>query len=93
MDNVEWLRPARGVTYDVLVGGPEDGVPVLLVHGNCSSAEFWLPLMRRLPDGIRVVAPHLRGYGRSEAVTSANRADTVDVLSKRAGKTEMASRT
>ena len=67
MENVEWLRPARGVTYDVLVGGPDDGVPVLLVHGNCSSAEFWLPLIRRLPDGIRVVAPHLRGYGRSEA--------------------------
>ncbi|WP_433717343.1 hypothetical protein ACQP2Y_24810 [Actinoplanes sp. CA-051413] len=22
MENIEWLRPARGVTYDVLVGGP-----------------------------------------------------------------------
>jgi len=66
-EHIEWLRPARGVTYDVLIGGPDDGVPVLLVHGNCSSAEFWLPLIRRLPDSIRVVAPHLRGYGRSEA--------------------------
>ncbi|GIE78541.1 alpha/beta hydrolase [Actinoplanes philippinensis] len=66
-EHVEWLRPARGVTYDVLVGGPEDGVPVLLVHGDCSSAESWLPLIRRLPDSLRVVAPHLRGYGRSEA--------------------------
>jgi pimeloyl-ACP methyl ester carboxylesterase len=66
MENIEWLRPARGVTYDVLAGGPDDGVPVLLVHGNCSSAEYWLPLVRRLPDGIRLVAPHLRGYGRSE---------------------------
>ncbi|MCA2211569.1 alpha/beta fold hydrolase [Jidongwangia harbinensis] len=46
---------------------PHEGVPVLLVHGNGSSAEYWLPLIRRLPDSVRVVAPHLRGYGRSEA--------------------------
>nr|WP_307834088.1 alpha/beta hydrolase [Actinoplanes lichenicola] len=39
---------------------------MLLVHGNCSSADFWAPLIRRLPDGVRVVAPDLRGYGRSE---------------------------
>src|SRR6185312_47429 len=57
---------ARGITQNVLVGGPEDGTPLLLVHGNCSSADFWAPLIRRLPDGIRVVAPDLRGYGRSE---------------------------
>ncbi|MGK5683580.1 alpha/beta fold hydrolase [Actinoplanes sp. URMC 104] len=57
---------ARGITQNVLVGGPEDGTPVLLVHGNCSSAAFWMPLVRRLPDGLRVVAPDLRGYGRSE---------------------------
>jgi pimeloyl-ACP methyl ester carboxylesterase len=60
------FRP-RGVTYNVLVGGPNDSVPVLLVHGNGSSAEFWLPLIRRFPNSVRVVAPHLRGYGRSEA--------------------------
>jgi pimeloyl-ACP methyl ester carboxylesterase len=66
-EHIEWLVPARGVTYNVLVGGPHEGVPVLLVHGNGSSAEFWLPLIRRLPNSVRVVAPHLRGYGRSEA--------------------------
>jgi len=57
---------ARGITQNVLAGGPADGTPVLLVHGNCSSADFWVPLVRRLPDGVRVVAPDLRGYGRSE---------------------------
>jgi pimeloyl-ACP methyl ester carboxylesterase len=66
-EHIEWLRPARGVTYDVFVAGPDDGVPVLLVHDSCSSAESWLPLLRRLPDTLRVVAPHLRGHGRSEA--------------------------
>ena len=55
----------RGISLNVLVTGPADGTPVLLVHGNCSSADFWRPLLRRLPPGLRVVAPDLRGYGRS----------------------------
>ena len=58
---------ANGITQNVLAGGPADGTPVLLVHGNCSSAVFWLPLMRHLPGTLRVVAPDLRGYGDSEA--------------------------
>jgi pimeloyl-ACP methyl ester carboxylesterase len=55
----------RGISLNVLLSGPADGTPVLLVHGNCSSADFWRPLLRRLPPGLRVVAPDLRGYGRS----------------------------
>mgnify|MGYP003790709009 CR=1 FL=1 len=49
------------------VGGPADGQPVLFIHGNCSSAAFWDPLWRRLPDSYFVVAPDLRGYGGTEA--------------------------
>ena len=56
----------RGISLNVLVSGPADGTPVLLVHGNCSSADFWQPLLRHLPGRLRVVAPDLRGYGRSE---------------------------
>ena len=66
METRELRTEARGITQNVLVGGPEDGTPVLLVHGNCSSAAFWVPLVRRLPDTVRVVAPDLRGYGRTE---------------------------
>lgn len=58
---------ARGVDQNVLVAGPADGPPVLLIHGNCSSADFWRPLLRHLPSHLRVVAPDLRGYGSSEA--------------------------
>ncbi|WP_030434243.1 alpha/beta fold hydrolase [Actinoplanes subtropicus] len=58
---------ARGTSLNVLVTGPADGTPVLLVHGNCSSADFWRPLLRHLPPGLRIVAPDLRGYGRSAA--------------------------
>jgi pimeloyl-ACP methyl ester carboxylesterase len=57
---------ARGITQNVLVAGPADGSPVLLIHGNCSSADFWLPLLRHLPPTLRVVAPDLRGYGATE---------------------------
>ncbi|NJC72626.1 alpha/beta fold hydrolase [Planosporangium thailandense] len=57
---------ANGISQNVLVRGPAGGRPVLLVHGNCSSAAFWLPLLRHLPDTVRVVAPDLRGYGDSE---------------------------
>jgi pimeloyl-ACP methyl ester carboxylesterase len=56
----------RGISLNVLVDGPADGTPVLLVHGNCSSAAFWRPLLRHLPPTLRIVAPDLRGYGSSE---------------------------
>jgi pimeloyl-ACP methyl ester carboxylesterase len=57
---------ARGITQNVFVAGPADGSPVLLIHGNCSSADFWRPLLRHLPPTLRVVAPDLRGYGATE---------------------------
>jgi pimeloyl-ACP methyl ester carboxylesterase len=57
---------AGGIEQNLLVRGPQDGPPVLLVHGNCSSADFWAPLMRHLPEDWRIVAPDLRGYGATE---------------------------
>ncbi|MEV4626224.1 alpha/beta hydrolase [Micromonospora sp. NPDC049523] len=57
---------ARGITQNVLVAGPADGSPVLLIHGNCSSADFWQPLLRHLPPTLRIVAPDLRGYGATD---------------------------
>jgi pimeloyl-ACP methyl ester carboxylesterase len=57
---------ANGIDQQVYLGGPEDGPPVLFVHGNCSSAEFWVPLWRHLPGAYRIIAPDLRGYGRTE---------------------------
>ncbi|MER7416385.1 alpha/beta hydrolase [Micromonospora peucetia] len=66
METRQRLVSANGITQAVRVAGPPDGVPVLLIHGNCSSAAFWEPLVRRLPAAIRVVAPDLRGYGLSD---------------------------
>ncbi|MEV1332601.1 alpha/beta hydrolase [Micromonospora costi] len=66
MESEQRIVTANGITQAVRVAGPPGGVPVLLVHGNCSSAAFWEPLIRRLPDTLRVVAPDLRGYGATQ---------------------------
>jgi pimeloyl-ACP methyl ester carboxylesterase len=50
----------------VLISGPEDGMPVIFVHGNASSATFWEEIMLKLPAGYRGIAPDLRGYGDTE---------------------------
>jgi pimeloyl-ACP methyl ester carboxylesterase len=46
--------------------GPTGGVPVLAVHGNLSTGRFYRALAEELPDGYRMVAPDLRGFGRTE---------------------------
>ncbi|OQC10077.1 MAG: Tropinesterase [Tenericutes bacterium ADurb.Bin087] len=38
---------------------------LLLIHGNMGSSLYYLPLFRRLPDDIRVIAVDLRGFGDS----------------------------
>lgn len=50
----------------VLSSGPDSGVPVLLIHGNASSATFWEETMLALPPQYRAIAPDLRGYGDTE---------------------------
>lgn len=50
----------------VLSAGPKDGVPVLFIHGNGSSATFWEETMLSLPPGFRGIAPDMRGYGDTE---------------------------
>lgn len=48
--------------------GPPDGVPVVLVHGNLSSARFYDRILASAPEGYRVVAPDMRGFGDSAKV-------------------------
>lgn len=50
----------------VLFSGPEDGTPVLFVHGNVSSATFWEETMLALPAGFRGIALDQRGYGDAD---------------------------
>lgn len=44
--------------------GPADGMPLLAIHGITSSSRAWPALARHLPD-VRLIAPDLRGRGRS----------------------------
>jgi pimeloyl-ACP methyl ester carboxylesterase len=46
--------------------GPEDGIPVVLLHGNLSTGRFFAHL--EAPDRYRLIAPDMRGFGDSEAV-------------------------
>lgn len=60
---------ANGIDQAILEWGPEDGIPVLLIHGNCSSGAYWEPFVRRLVAAradLRIVAPDLRGYGHTQ---------------------------
>ena len=54
------------INTHVLFSGPDDGKPVLFIHGNASSATYWEELMLKLPAGFRGIAPDLRGYGDTE---------------------------
>ncbi len=56
-----------GVTINVTDHGPVDGEPVLMIHGFPDSARLWRNQVPVLADaGYRVLAPDLRGFGRSD---------------------------
>ncbi|WIG58423.1 MAG: Hydrolase, alpha/beta fold family [Ktedonobacterales bacterium] len=48
--------------------GQPDAEPLVLIHGNASSARFYEELMASLPQ-YYIVAPDLRGYGATESRT------------------------
>lgn len=54
------------INTHVLFSGPDDGQPVVFVHGNASSSTFWEESMLALPAQYRGIAPDLRGYGDTE---------------------------
>ena len=55
------------ITTRVLFSGPEDGVPVLFLHGNLTSATWWEETMIALPPGYRGITPDQRGFGHADA--------------------------
>ena len=57
-----------GITLSVSVEGPEDGRPVLLLHGFPDSANIWRHQVAALTAaGFRTIAPDQRGYRESDA--------------------------
>lgn len=62
---------ARTVTTDrlttrVLFAGPEDGEPVLFIHGNFSNATWWEETLAAMPGRYRAIAPDQRGFGAAD---------------------------
>lgn len=57
----------NGVRLHYITVGPEDGLPLVLLHGFPQTWRIWRNVMPALvAAGYRVVAPDLRGYGDSE---------------------------
>ncbi len=54
------------LTTRVLFSGPDEGTPVLFLHGNASSATYWEEVMLALPAGYHGIAPDQRGYGEAD---------------------------
>jgi pimeloyl-ACP methyl ester carboxylesterase len=61
----QWVSTPRLKT-NVLLAGDASGEPVVLIHGNVSSARFFEETMLALPSGYWAIAPDLRGFGDSE---------------------------
>lgn len=55
-----------GLTFAVQVSGPDDGPPVVLLHGWPDRASLWDSQIAALNGaGFRTIAPDLRGFGDS----------------------------
>ncbi len=71
---------ASGLSFTAFVAGPEDGVPVLLLHGFPQSRHTWLRQIALLAEaGFRCIAPDQRGYspGARPAATADYAADNI----------------
>ena len=57
----------EGLTTSVLVGGAGcSGEAVVFVHGNPDTGSDWMPLMTRVAQFARVIAPDLPGFGAAD---------------------------
>jgi haloacetate dehalogenase len=56
--------PGDGIQVDALIGG--SGPPLLLLHGAPQTRMVWAQVAPVLAERFTVVAPDLRGYGRSD---------------------------
>lgn len=61
--------PVQGGDLAVGVWGSPDNPPLLAIHGVTSTHMDWMPAAPRLADSFRVIAPDLRGRGRSSEIT------------------------
>lgn len=58
----------RRLRMRYIESGPEDGIPVVMLHGNLSTGRFFEHLMPGAPKQYRLIAPDLRAFGDTERV-------------------------
>ncbi|MGU3435996.1 alpha/beta fold hydrolase [Actinomycetes bacterium M1A6_2h] len=55
--------PLGNLTFDVDTYGPEDGIPVVMLHGWPATSASWSRVADALaPDNFRLIVPNQRGY-------------------------------
>ena len=54
------------LAINCLVAGKKENPAILLLHGNFSSAIYWQPLLQQLHHDYYLIAPDLRGYGKTQ---------------------------
>lgn len=64
--NAEFYVETPRLRFFCRSSGAEDGIPLLLLHGNFGTSRWWTPLFSALPDEVYAVAPDLRGCGNSD---------------------------
>ena len=57
---------STGIAMNVMLAGPEDAPPVIMMHGFPESHRTWRGLVPLLADRLRLVMPDLRGFGDSD---------------------------
>ena len=60
--------------------GPNDGPPILLLHGLPSSSRMFEPLLTRLADRFHLLAPDYPGFGHSDWPTAKEFPYTFDTI-------------
>ena len=81
----------NGVKLNYLIAG--EGDPVVLLHGYAETSHMWRPLFPGLANRHTVIAPDLRGFGKSDApeggYTKKEMAQDIHALVKGLGYTKV----
>ncbi|ACK70306.1 Beta-ketoacyl synthase [Gloeothece citriformis PCC 7424] len=71
----------RGLKLCLCSWGPEDGELILCIHGILEQGAAWEEVATRLAQkGYRVIAPDLRGHGKSDHVGNGGSYNLIDFL-------------
>ncbi len=77
----EILLNIRGLRICLCTWGPEEGPIVLCLHGILEQGAAWSEVAIRLAQkGYRVIAPDLRGHGRSDRVGKGGSYNLIDFI-------------